>query len=109
MQLHADDFGCIPDGRVLDKVAIAAGSSQLDVLAGALRPGDVGKHISIPGAADLTAIIADLVRRKDCTGSINAGSKELEAYLTAQQGFFQHVHEGLRITVAGAGPAGTPL
>jgi hypothetical protein len=29
MGVHVDDFGCVPDGQVLDRVGIAAGSAAL--------------------------------------------------------------------------------
>ena len=29
MELRVDDFGCVPEGRVLERVAIAAGSTVL--------------------------------------------------------------------------------
>ena len=51
MQLRADDFGCVPDGRVLDKVAVLADSSQLDVLDGTLRPGRRRPSVSPSPAA----------------------------------------------------------
>src|SRR5262249_39518251 len=110
MQLRADDFGCVPDGRVLESVRVLAGSTRLDVLDGVVRPGDGGKRIAVPGAVDLVTTIATLVRRKDCTGTMEAGSDELNAVLPphADQ-FSQRAHRGLRITVEGAGPAGTTL
>src|SRR5262249_12379599 len=58
MQLRADDFGCVPDGRVLESVRVLAGSTRLDVLDGVVRPGDVGKRIAVPGAVDLVTTIA---------------------------------------------------
>jgi hypothetical protein len=48
MQLRADGFGCVPDGRVLKSVKVLAGSTRLDVLDGTVRPGDVGKRIAVP-------------------------------------------------------------
>jgi hypothetical protein len=109
MRLHADDFGCVPDGRVLASVRVQAGSARLDVLDGTLRPGDVGKHIAVPGAADLVTTIAELVRRTDCPGTMVAGSDQLAAVLPLNDRFERRVHRGLRITVAGAGPAGATL
>jgi len=81
MQLRADDFGCVPDGRVLESVTVLAGSTQLDVPGDALRAGDVGKHIAVPGAVDLKTTIAGLVRRKNCAGTMAADSDELNAVL----------------------------
>ena len=102
MRLHADDFGCVPDGRVLTSVRVQAGSTRLDVLDGPVRPGDVGKHIAVPGAVDLVTTIAELTRRTDCLGTMTAGSDQLTAVLPHNQHFEQRVHRGLRITVAGA-------
>lgn len=87
MQLRADDFGCVPDGRVLERVAVLAGSSQLDVLDGTLRPGDVGQRICVPGGTDLTTTIAKLVGRKDCKATMDAGHDELTA---GQLSVFEH-------------------
>src|SRR2546430_13080635 len=81
MQLRADDFGCVPDGRVLESVEVLAGSTRLDVPGGALRPSDVGKHIAVPGAVDLATTIAGLERRKDCEGTMAAGSVALNTVL----------------------------
>ena len=55
MRLHVNDFDCVPDGRVLERVAIAAGSAVLTSPDGGLRATDVGKNIAIPGGADLGA------------------------------------------------------
>jgi hypothetical protein len=111
MLLSVDDFGCVPDGRYLEKVSIQAGSTVLGVADGTVRPTDVGKRIAVPGAADLVATISGLIARKDVLStSMVAGGTTLTAVLTAQEGFFQkRVHKGLRITVAGAGPGGTTL
>jgi hypothetical protein len=110
MQLRADDFGCVPDGRVLESVTVLAGSAQLDVAGGALRVGDVGKHIAVPGAVDLVTTIAGLVRRKDCAGTMAARSDELNAVLPpGAEPFSRRAHRGLRITVAGAGPGDATL
>jgi hypothetical protein len=109
MQLCADDFGCVPDGRVLDSVQIHAGSTQLDVLDGALLPVDVGKHIAVPGAVDLKTTIAELERRTDCLGTIRAGSNQLDATPRPGGPALDGAYRGLRITVAGAGPGGRTL
>src|SRR5438034_10058709 len=63
MLLHVNDFGCVPDGRVLERVSIAAGSADFTAVDGALRATDVGKNIAIPGALDLVATIAALPDR----------------------------------------------
>ena len=109
MRLYADDFGCLPDGRVLTSVRVRAGSAQLDVLDGTVRPGDVGKHIAVPGAQDLVTTIAGLFRDEEFTGAMTAGSDRLTATLPSGDAFEQRVQRGLRITVAGAGPAGATL
>src|SRR3954452_2075858 len=111
MLLSVDDFGCVPDGRYLSHVSIQAGSAQLSAPGGALRQADVGKHIAIPGAVDLVATVSGLLARKDvASASMEAGGCTLTAVLTGADGFFQaRVHEGLRITVAGAGPQGASL
>jgi hypothetical protein len=111
MLLSVDDFGCVPDGRYLKSVSIQADSTVLTVRDGVVRQTDVGKRIAIPGAVDLVATISGLIARKDvASASMVAGSAILTAVLTPQEGFFQRrVHKGLRITVAGAGPAGTTL
>jgi hypothetical protein len=110
MQLRADDFGCVPDGRVLENVRVLAGSTQLDVPGGTLRAGDVGKHIAVPGAVDLVTTIARLVRRKDCAGTMAVGSDVLNAVLPpGAEPFSRRAHRGLRITVAGAGLGGATL
>ena len=110
MQLRADDFGCVPDGRVLESVTVLAGSTQLDVPGGALRAGDVGKHIAVPGAVDLMTTIAGLIRRKDCAGTMAADGDELNAVLPpGAEPFSRRAHRGLRITVDGAGPGGETL
>jgi hypothetical protein len=111
MLLSVDDFGCVPDGRYLSHVSIQAGSAQLSAPGGALRQADVGKHIAIPGAVDLVATVSGLLARKDvASASMEAGGCTLTAVLTGADGFFQaRVPEGLRITVAGAGPQGAPL
>ncbi len=122
MQLRADDFGCVPDGRVLDKVAVLACSSQLDVLDGTLRPGDVGQHICVPGGADLTTTIAKLVGRKNCKATMDAGHDELTGGLpSGQLSVFEHwlarlgtvrrsvnVRCGLTGPLASTGSPGTP-
>src|SRR4051812_41196062 len=111
MLLSVDDFGCVPDGRHLKSVSIQAGSTDLGVADGTVRPTDVGKRIAIPGAVDLVATISALTARKDVASvSMAGGSATLTAVLTPQEGFFQtRVHRGLRITVAGAGPGGATL
>jgi len=48
MLLSVDDFGCVPDGRYLEKVSIQAGSTVLGVADGTVRPTDVGKRIAVP-------------------------------------------------------------
>lgn len=111
MRLHVDDFGCVPDGRVLERVAIAAGSAVLANPDGGLRETDVGKNIAVPGAADLVATIARLVDGKDVeNASMTAGQTTLTASFTnPSERFRASLHTGHRIVVTGAGPAGQPL
>jgi hypothetical protein len=117
IELNVDDFGCVPDGRVLERVSIDAGSAVLHAPEGSLRATDVGKNIAIPGAADLVATIA-LARPRELrnaaltledptrlTGTLfNAQTQKEDT-----QGLVARVHEGWRITVAGAGPGGETL
>jgi hypothetical protein len=112
MELRVDDFGCVPDGRVLERVAIAAGSAVLASPDGGLRATDVGKNIAIPGAADLDATIASLANRTEVkNASMTAGSNVLTATFTTDQDerFRKSLHTGRRIVVLGAGPGGQPL
>jgi len=110
--LLADDFGCVPDGRFLERASIEAGSAVLIDNDGTLRAADVGKSIAIPGAADLVATIAGLLEQKDVArASMNAGGNILTASFgdLDREGFRASIHQGQRITVVGAGPQGTPL
>jgi parallel beta helix pectate lyase-like protein len=116
MELRVDDFGCVPDGRVLERVTIAAGSTVLASPDGGLRATDVGKNIAIPGAADLGAnldvTIASLANRTEVkNASMTARSNVLTAIFTTDQEerFRKSLHTGRRIVVLGAGPAGQPL
>jgi hypothetical protein len=112
MELRVDDFGCVPDGRVLERVAIAAGSAALTSPDGGLRAADVGKNIAIPGAVDLDATIASLANRTEVkNASMTAGSNVLKAIFTTDQEerFRKSLHTGRRIVVLGAGPGGQPL
>ena len=111
MALRVCEFGCTPDGRVLRRATMAAGSTVLDALDGTLRPSDVGKNIAIPGAVDLVATIDELLNRKDVLNvSMTAGDDTLSAVLSPADGFFERrVHTGRRITVAGAGASGGTL
>jgi hypothetical protein len=110
--LCADDFGCVPDGRVLERVSTSAGSVVLAHPDGTLRATDIGKNVAIPGAADLVATIAALVARKDLENvSMAAGATTLSAVFTDpdEQRFRADLHVGLRIAVTGAGPGGATL
>lgn len=110
MILNADNTGCIPDGRFLERATIAAASAVLTDADRNLRATDVGKNIAIPGAADLVAPIAQLVDRKDvANASMGAGSTTLTAPLPPGQGFRADLNLGQRITVSGAGPGGSTL
>ena|GEM_PF-1819918 len=118
MILYANNFGCVPDGRFLERASIAASSEVLTDTDGILRPTDVGKNIAIPGAIDLVTTIARLVEHREVReAKMEAGSKELTGTLfdpekpvgKDEERFNQNVHEGRRITVAGAGPGGDLL
>ena len=61
MILDVNDFKLTPNGRFLEQVSIAAGSTILTDSEGILRDTDVGKHIAIPGATELVARIGALV------------------------------------------------
>lgn len=118
MALNANDFGCLPQGRFLRQVSIEAGSSALTDAGGILRAEDVGKRIAIPGAADLVATIVRLVSSREVKeAEISAGSQKLVGtlfYLNEEneeviESFDENVHQGWRITIAGAGPGGKTL
>ena len=116
MDLDVDDFGCVADGRFLEEVSLSEGSAVLTALGGGLRLVDVGKQVAVPGAADLVAVIADLVDRLEVLAvSMAAGSKQLTGTLVdpVRPGqplpFRKDLHVGRRITVAGAGPAAAVL
>lgn len=118
MILHANDFGCVPDGRFLERVSIPANSAVLTDPNGVFRPTDVGKNIAIPGAVDLVTTIAKLVNHREVRGAkMDAGSNQLTGTLfdpekpagKDEEPFLASVHIGRRITVAGAGPNGEIL
>jgi hypothetical protein len=116
MLLHVNDFGCVADGRSLMQVAIDAASVVLTDSQSTFRPTDVNKNVAIPGAVHLVAIIAELIDRKDVVdinnnpcASMTAGDDILTARLPAGKGFRAALDVGLRISVKGAGPAGTTL
>ena len=111
MRFDVEDFGCVPDGRILERAGLTAGSPVLTDPDGSLRETDVGKNIAVPGGADLKADIAALVDRIDAQdASITAGEKELTASSTKPPGgFHRDPHEGYRIVVPGAGPEGKDL
>jgi hypothetical protein len=121
MILHVNDFGCVPDGRFLERVSIEAGSVVLTVPNSILRITDVGKNIAIPGAADLVATIARLVDRREVKNASVEAAGEQPRRLTGtlfnpdrpednnEEPFREDLHKGQRITVAGAGPGGTTL
>jgi Right handed beta helix region len=112
MELRVDDFGCVPNGRVLERVAIAAGSAVLTSPDGGLRATDVGKNIAIPGGVDLDATIVSLANITEVKNALmTAGSNVLTAIFTTDQEerFRKSLHTGRRIVVLGAGPGGQPL
>jgi len=53
MQFDAEAHGIPAAGRSLTQVEVAAGASTVTVLDGSVLDGDIGKQISIPGAADM--------------------------------------------------------
>lgn len=112
MILDVNDFGCVPDGRFLEKASIKAGSSVLIESDGILRPKDVGKNIAIPGAVDLRTTIAGLAEHREVRDAkMTKDSPVLTGTLfdpAKKQGHrdevFTSAHIGRRITVSGAGP-----
>ena len=77
MVLYANDFGCVPDGRFLERASIAENSALLTDRDGRLRPTDVGKHVAIPGAGDLVTTIARLVDRREVrNATMDAGGAQ---------------------------------
>ena len=121
MILHANDFGCIPDGRFLERASISTGSAVLTDLDGIFRPMDVGKNIAIPGAIDLVTTVARLTEHREVrnatmdaagaeprqlTGTLFDPEKEVG---NDEEPFLASVHVGRRITVAGARPNGEIL
>jgi hypothetical protein len=116
-----DDFGCVPDGRFLERIAIAAGAAVLTDSDGIFRPTDVGKNIAIPGAIDLIATIARLVDHRQVRNAAMDAAGGEPRRLTGtlfdpekpagqdEEPFLASVHVGRRITVAGAGPGGSTL
>ncbi|GAA4474176.1 right-handed parallel beta-helix repeat-containing protein [Phytohabitans houttuyneae] len=119
MDFFADEFVGAPRGRFLPRVATVAGSTQLQVPGGELRPSDAGKLIAIPGAGDLDTTISALARHQIVSAAtMAAGSRELRGILLEhgdaghperQQPFRADLHVGRRITVDGAGPGGARL
>ena len=120
MILDVNDFGCVPDGRFLERASIEAGSAVLTDPDGILRPMDVGKNIAIPGATDLIAKIANLIDRREVrNAAIDVGQhpNRLKGTLfdptkpvgQDEEPFLESVHKGRRITVAGADPDGHTL
>jgi len=117
MILNVNDFCCEPDGRFLERAAVDAGSTALTDLDSTLRPSDVGKHIAIPGAADLVAKIVGLSEQREITGAeMSAGSHVLTGTLInpeknppVVEPFVKDMLVGRRITVQGAGSGNSTL
>jgi hypothetical protein len=121
MILHANDFGCVPDGRFLERASLIAGSAVLTDLDGILRLTDVGKYIAIPGAVDLVTTIARLAEHREVRNAQMGAAGQDPSQLTGilfnpeepvgqdEEPFLESVHIGRRITVAGAGPGGSTL
>jgi hypothetical protein len=117
MALYVDDFGCVPDGRFLEQVSIDADAAALTVSDGLLHAIDAGKNIAIPGAVDLVATIVGLANHlivENASMAIGDPTR-LTGTLTNPRrpdvdlAFRADLHVGMRITVAGAGPAGSTL
>ena len=67
MILNANDFGCVPNGRFLERACIEAGPAELFDSDGNLRPTDVGKNIAIPAVADLFTTISGIFTDQSST------------------------------------------
>ena len=110
MRFNVEDFGLEARGRCLERVSVEANSSTVRVHDGSILAGDIGKQISIPGAVDMDATIVELVDFRRIEGAaIVAGDDELTFALEEGADGFRKAHEGWRITVQGAGAAGTRL
>ncbi len=116
MRVDVEEFGCVPDGRILDPVEIAAASPVLSAPRGGLRGSDAGKNVAIPGAVDLVETIAALVERREVRDArIELSQPDILAGTLfnpangRDERFLARVHVGRRITVAGAGPEGQVL
>ena len=116
MRVDVEEFGCVPDGRILDPVEIAAASQVLSAPRGGLRDSDAGKNVAIPGAVDLVETIAALVERREVRDArIELSEPDILAGTLfnpangQDERFLARVHVGRRITVAGAGPGGQVL
>jgi hypothetical protein len=116
MDIHVEDFKCTADGLFLERVSTTAGDRLLRAPGGGLTPGDVDKHIAIPGAADLQTTITALAQHQIIRqAAMTAGSAELRGVLAdparpeVALTFRVALHVGRRITVAGAGPGGATL
>jgi hypothetical protein len=111
MQFDAEAHGIPAAGRSLTQVEVAAGTSTVTVLDGSVLDGDIGKQISIPGAADMSATLAGFPQsRRIEHAAIQAGHNDLTFTLPAGVGSFRaNIHDGWRIVVEGAGPGGGPL
>jgi hypothetical protein len=110
VRFNVEDFGLEARGRCLERVSVEANSSTVRVHDGSILAGDIGKQISIPGAVDMDATIVELVEFRRINGAaIVAGDDELTFALEEGADGFRKVHEGWRITVEGAGAAGTRL
>jgi hypothetical protein len=83
--LKADDLDCAADGRWLREVSITAGSASLSVPPGSVLAVDVGASISVPGAADMVATIADMPDAKNVErATTTAVAHDLVVHLEAQ-------------------------
>lgn len=114
--IHVDDFGCVPDGRLLRRASMRAGDVELRDDDGPFRATDVGKFVAVPGAADLETTVSALVGRVDVSPvSITANGLHLVAGPSEEEdrperrSHFVAGDRDLRITVEGAGPSGGAL
>ena len=110
--LFVNDSGFVPAGRFLEDVAVAAGESGLVTENSYLDETDVGKRVSIPGAADLVATIGlagEVRTRSDMDQGLTTLTATFIQGLPGNRDHFGPADKGKLVTVAGAGPNGDPL
>ncbi len=69
MGFVVEDFGCVADGRCLERVSITADTAVVTVADGSIISTEVGKRIAIPGAIDMEATIAKLDPMREITNA----------------------------------------